>query len=638
MDMTVLSSARFQIAALCFLAIVVFDYVRSEKPKISSTRWFTAMLTCATLYLIVDIITVFTLFYQQDSVANRVFHQAFVLLLASTIYSISLYVEILGNGDLRRVNKVFLAVISVPYAIVVGFVFFGELSYVCDENGLYSYGSMADALYFAIAFYIIEMFVETFRYKNKLSQKKRHALRLQLFIWGIVGIIQFLNPYMLISGLAISLTFISLYFSFENPNEHIDDMTGAFNKRAFVQVFKSYVNSNKSFNVVALVVDDWNVVVSSIGHHRSDELAKKITEYMEAHFSDDEYRIEDNAVCVMTMMPKEELDKKLVLLEEKMASPWNVGNNCIKMKSHVSVMKCPETTCNPLEAIELVMFETLEAGTGFLRTIDSKITEKKQRRDILTRMLADAIENDGFDVFYQPIYSSAGKAFLSAEALIRMKDKETIGFVSPEEFIPLAERNGYIIKIGEIVFEKVCALISRMRKEGLRIDYIEVNLSALQSIDESVPEAFDAIMKKYGVSPDSVNLEITETTAVESEQLLERNMKEFRRMGCSFSMDDFGTGYSNLSKMADVQYDLIKIDKSLIWPCFEENPNPKAEAVLGTVIKLVRDLGTHLVAEGVETKEMADGLIEAGVHYLQGYYYSRPVPEDAYIEFMREHA
>ena len=109
-------------------------------------------------------------------------------------------------------------------------------------------------------------------------------------------------------------------------------------------------------------------------------------------------------------------------------------------------------------------------------------------------------------------------------------------------------------------------------------------------------------------------------------------------MGCSFSMDDFGTGYSNLSKMADIHYDLIKIDKSLIWPCYEENPNPKAEAVLGTVIKLVRDLGTHLVAEGVETEEMANGLIEAGVHYLQGYYYSRPIPEEAYVEFIREHA
>ncbi|MBE6839095.1 MAG: EAL domain-containing protein [Ruminococcus sp.] len=639
MDAIVLSSIRFQLASLCFMAVVIFDYVRSEKPKISTTKFFTVMLTSATLYLMTDIATVFTLFYHKESLINRITHQAFIILLITTIFLTALYVEILGNGDLRRVNKPALAAISVPYFVAVGFALFGDINFVLDENGLYSYGNMVSALYSAIAFYIIEMFIETFRYKNKISPKKRTALRLQFLIWGVIAIVQFFNQYMLLSGLGIALTFISLYFSFENPNENIDDITGAFNKRAFIQVFKGNINrSSKPFHVVALVVDDWDVVISSIGHHHSDALAHNLTKFMEGLFSDDEYRMEPNAVAVMTYLSMDEINKKIAVLEERMSAGWHINDNCIKMKSHVVLLECPTVTCSAIEATELIMFDAMETGTGFVRTIDSSVTEKKQRKDVLTKMLADAIENDGFEVVYQPIYSSADKAFVSSEALVRLKDKETLGFVSPEEFIPLAEKNGYITKIGEIVFEKVCSVIDRVHKEGLPLKYIEVNLSALQSIDETVPPAFDAIMKKYGVAPECLNLEITETTAVESEKLLERNMKAFREMGCSFSMDDFGTGYSNLSKMADIHYDLIKIDKSLIWPCYEENPNPKAEAVLGTVIKLVRDLGTHLVAEGVETEEMANGLIEAGVHYLQGYYYSRPIPEEAYVEFIREHA
>lgn len=639
MDTIVLSSLRFQIAALCFMAVMIFDYARSEKPKTDATRYFSTMLSFATVYLMLDIATVLTLFYCKDTLLNRVCHQLFIIMLITTIFAVSVYVEILGNGNLRKVSKPMLLVLSLPYLVTVGYALFGDIFFVLDENGLYSYGSMVVALYSSIAFYTLEMFIETFRYKNKISHKKRNALRLQLLIWGVVALVQFSNPYVLLSGLAISLTFISLYFSFENPNENIDDITGAFNKRAFLQVFKDNINrSSKPFYVVTLIVDDWDVVISSIGHHHSDALAHNLTKFMEGLFSDDEYCMEPNAVAVMTYLSMDEINKKIAVLEERMSAGWHISDNCIKMKSHVVLLECPTVTCSAIEATELIMFDAMETGTGFVRTIDSSVTEKKKRRDILTKMLADAIENDGFDVVYQPIYSSAEKAFISAEALVRLKDKETIGFVSPEEFIPLAEKNGYITKIGEIVFEKVCSVIDRVHKEGLPLKYIEVNLSALQSIDETVPPAFDAIMKKYGVAPECLNLEITETTAVESEKLLERNMKAFREMGCSFSMDDFGTGYSNLSKMADIHYDLIKIDKSLIWPCYEENPNPKAEAVLGTVIKLVRDLGTHLVAEGVETEEMANGLIEAGVHYLQGYYYSRPIPEEAYVEFIREHA
>ena len=143
-------------------------------------------------------------------------------------------------------------------------------------------------------------------------------------------------------------------------------------------------------------------------------------------------------------------------------------------------------------------------------------------------------------------------------------------------------------------------------------------------------------MKKYGISPDSINLEITETTAVESASMLEKNMKRFRAMGCSFSMDDFGTGYSNLSKMSEVNYDLVKFDKSLIWPSFGENKKEKSEIILTNTVNMVSSLGAHIVAEGVETEEMAQGLADMGVHYLQGYYYSRPISEEAYIEFIRE--
>ena len=133
--------------------------------------------------------------------------------------------------------------------------------------------------------------------------------------------------------------------------------------------------------------------------------------------------------------------------------------------------------------------------------------------------------------------------------------------------------------------------------------------------------------------PPFINFEITESAAVESGHILTENMKALRELGCSFSMDDFGTGYSNLSQMADVSYDLVKLDKSLIWPCFEEDSH-KPQVVLQSIVKMTRDLDSHLVAEGVETAQQAEALAAMGVQYLQGYLYSKPIDSAAYLSFL----
>ena len=139
------------------------------------------------------------------------------------------------------------------------------------------------------------------------------------------------------------------------------------------------------------------------------------------------------------------------------------------------------------------------------------------------------------------------------------------------------------------------------------LDYIEVNLSGIQCVHPDLPRQLEAIMKEHQIPPAFLNLEITETASVESGEMLDRNMVDLRNLGCSFSMDDFGTGYSNLSKMSEVVYDLVKIDKSLIWPCFTEN-NVKSLAILKNMINMLLELNVKIVAEGIETKAMQDFL------------------------------
>ena len=202
-------------------------------------------------------------------------------------------------------------------------------------------------------------------------------------------------------------------------------------------------------------------------------------------------------------------------------------------------------------------------------------------------------------------------------------------------FIPIAERKGLIIDLGIIVMEKVCQFAKKYDLNKLGIEYLEINLSGLQCMDTALSEKLRSIMDKYELSPSFFNFEITETVVTEKTDAITNNMVNLINMGSSFSMDDFGKGNSNLSKIADLPFELVKMDKSLVWAYFEEN-NTKGKVILPCSITMMNNLNMKIVAEGVETEEHKNILSDMGVDYLQGYYFSRPISGDALITMLTD--
>lgn len=221
---------------------------------------------------------------------------------------------------------------------------------------------------------------------------------------------------------------------------------------------------------------------------------------------------------------------------------------------------------------------------------------------------------------------------MCSEALIRMKDPE-LGYVSPEEFIPLAESNGMIIEIGEIAFRKVCEFMKSGQAQALGVKYIEVNLSLLQCVQEQLSDRLMEIMAEYGIPPEEINFEITETAGLANYDALLKNMNCLISKGVTFSMDDYGTGFSTANYLITLPMDIVKIDKSILWPAME---NEEAFVILKHTVEMLKSLKKRIVVEGVETREMAKLLIDMGCDYLQGYYYQKPIPADKYLEFLKE--
>jgi EAL domain-containing protein (putative c-di-GMP-specific phosphodiesterase class I) len=248
-------------------------------------------------------------------------------------------------------------------------------------------------------------------------------------------------------------------------------------------------------------------------------------------------------------------------------------------------------------------------------------------------ILNRAIAEHKFRIYYQPIYSVAHGRFISAEALIRLIDDE-YGFVSPGIFIPAAERKGVILPIGDFVLEDVHRFISENDLDKLGLEYIEVNLSVMQCLQEDLPAKLAMLGEKYGVSPDKVNLEITETTSADiGAGIMDDNLELLSGMGYTFSLDDFGTGYSNMQRVSRLPLKIIKLDKSLV----DDMQSPDGLSIMRNTVKMMRDIDKELVAEGVETEENLQCLEELGCHFIQGYYFSKPLPEDEFVECLKKH-
>ncbi len=246
--------------------------------------------------------------------------------------------------------------------------------------------------------------------------------------------------------------------------------------------------------------------------------------------------------------------------------------------------------------------------------------------------IRDALNDDRIEVFLQPIYSTSEKCFVSAEALVRMRDREG-KIVSPGDFIPVAESSGLIGQIGDRVFEKVCEYIQEGVMIKLGIHYIEVNLSIIQCEDSTLASRYAGIMRSYGIEPSAINLEITETGQMQDRDTLMQNLKMLHKTGCTFSLDDFGTGESNLNYIVEMPVDIVKFDRTMILSYFS---NHKTKLMMEYVIKMIKGLQMKIVAEGVEESYQLEALEKLGVDYIQGYYFSKPVAKDEFVTFIEK--
>lgn len=237
-------------------------------------------------------------------------------------------------------------------------------------------------------------------------------------------------------------------------------------------------------------------------------------------------------------------------------------------------------------------------------------------------LLRHALEFDEFQVYYQPLYTICDGTFTEAEALLRLRGEDG-RFIPPDVFIPVAEECGLISGIGSLVLDKVCRDIRHLLDCKIDVDSISVNLSSIQLLSDGAVAGILEIIRRNGISPNRILLEITESRLICNFEEISRKIKKLSAAGIQFALDDFGTGYSNIANVLDLPFDVVKIDKSLIWDSME---NTRSRRLVGSLTSAFRDINLEVTAEGVETEEQAEFARLCRCDKIQGFLFARPMP------------
>lgn len=613
-----------QIASFIMMLAIILSFFKEKHMPLMSTRLFIAFLITALCSLIFEWCAIFALkYFNWDNYLVRFIHQLFISSLVLTIFLLYMYVGIKNRGQ-QRYSICQLILRFIPIIISLGFIVFAPIEYKVGPNGVaYSTGLMVIPVYIMTIIYSL-LTIYLVLNKKTFSLQAKTSISCGVLFWVAFAIIQFILPYYLFSSLGTLVMTIFLTFSVENTHDYIDfEVKDSLNHYAFDEILSELYAKGKDFYVI-------NYVIESNNHDEIIETCNFINfEYLKYPTY-----IPHERVLSVIFTKKEFYNFKLKEVSQRLSS---YKRN--KINYFVSTISCPKYANTHYKFNQYIEYIAHNYDPkNVVNEFNDEDLKNKDFNILLEELLIKAVENKEFDIVYQPIYSTFDKKFKSAEALIRLQDNKTLGFISPEVFIPCAEKLGLISAIGDIVFDKVCNFISSYKLTSLGVDYIEVNISGIEATDLTLPSRFNETLKKYNLDPKVINIEITETASVEAGEKLDINMKSFRDAGYHFSMDDFGSGYSNFKKMAETKFELIKIDKSLIWPCFDI-ANDRREVslnILKECIRIVHFIGSGIVAEGVETKEMLDFLVEQEVEYIQGYYFSKPLYQQDYIDFLKK--
>lgn len=488
-------------------------------------------------------------------------------------------------------------------------------------------------LYAVGALYLLYGVVVLFMRWHALTRVKHRAIA-YFFIVVCCGIaIQLIDRSVRIELFAESVAILGVMLFVENEDELIDSETGVYNRNALKTNIDAIMDQRDPVYAILVRVtnaDDFTRIAGSAQARQymvsvvADHIKSIVPWYRVYRTAPAQYALFDSTI------DDEGALEIARTISERFEHSWNYLDVEIDLHAVVAVARIPDDLKTPSDVFYFV--DAPVPPENSKKVLERSDLGYLMRQAAIERAVQSGFEGENYEVYYQPIFDEDGEV-RAAEALMRLHDSE-LGDIASQEFIEVAERIGFIEGIGEHALREVCAFLASGVPQRLGLERICVNLSVIQCMRPDLPEHVRETIQEFNLDPRWVGFEITESVAAGNYEFLNRTMDQIRKNGHHFSMDDYGTGYSNLHSLMSLNFDVVKIDKSLLW---DAERSEAGMVIFENSISLLRHIGCRVLVEGVETESQAKLLRQFDVDSYQGFYFAKPMPEEEFAAFLEQY-
>jgi|GEM_PF-1267914 len=418
-----------------------------------------------------------------------------------------------------------------------------------------------------------------------------------------------------------------------------DAMTELFNRRYFEEKFSEHLKEAASGSLLLLDIDNFKYINDIYGHSIGDEILKQLAKRLLSVVSDHEKnivaRFSGNEFVILSkdFNNKDTTSELAHLIVKSIESPFNVSNKIIKITASMGITIYPADG-NQLEQLiqnaDVAMYHARRITNKSFHYFNPEILQNVLNEMKIENSMRSGIEEDEFEVYYQPIISVKEMHVKGFEALVRWQSK-ALGFIYPDSFIPIAEKTGLIIDIGSIVFEKSCAFLAKLNQQMNSEFTMSINISVIQLLEPNFANHVLGIISKYDIPKHLIRLEITESMMLETNENVVAKLFYLRNQQVGISLDDFGTGYSSFKNLMRLPLNGIKIDKAIMKDSIS---NENVFTLLESIVDFAHKTHIDVVAEGIESTLYLERSMLLNVDFVQGYHFSKPVSEIQVMEML----
>lgn len=424
---------------------------------------------------------------------------------------------------------------------------------------------------------------------------------------------------------------------------HHDELTGLYNRRwmgkQIQETLKLAKENNQKFAILSLDLDRFKFINDTLGHFVGDELLQQIAERFQQNLHKDIFFVarmggDEFMILCPNIESEEEVTETAQNILDSLKQPFYVQGFELFVTASIGIVFPSNDTdvTKLMKSVDIALYKAKELGRNMYQVFDRSMNKAHYKSFILERDLRKAIMNDELVAYFQPRVDAKNRKIVGAESLIRWNHPK-YGLLPPGQFIPIAEETGLIDSIGDWMMKRVCEQLASWRKEGFSLIPISVNITSKRFIQQDFAESIRELLNRFELEGKWLEIEITENSIMRNEAVVQKTLKELKEMGVRVFIDDFGSGYSSFNYLKTFKIDGVKIDQTFIRNI---SNHPENASITSAMIKVAQQLNLEVIAEGVETEEELNFLLNENCRYIQGYYFGRPCPieefENIYLQ------